>query len=79
MLAARIEQVARARLDDAAEAVPVQQAGQRLGARNPTLRHRVEVVVVQRERDAGIARIGDEGDGILQPVVGGAVGVEGEA
>jgi hypothetical protein len=37
------------------------------------------VVVIEGERDAVVARLGDEGESVVEAVVGGAVGVVGEA
>ncbi len=79
VLLARIEQVARAGLDHAAQAEIAQEVGKSGRAPLPPRFHRVEVVVVERQRDAVVARVGDQPHRVVQAVVGRAVGVVGEA
>ena len=79
VLAARVEQEARPCLDDAAEPPRAELARQRLGPPHPAFRQRVEMLEVERQRHAVVAGLGDQRDGIAEPVVGRAIGVVGEA
>ena len=68
VLGAGVEQVARAGLDDRAEFQPAQAPGQLLRLRLPLLGERVEMVVVEGQGYAGIARLGHQHQGIVEPV-----------
>ncbi len=50
-----------------------------LGSRDPALLHRVEVMMIERQRHAVIAGIRDDRDCIRQPVVRRAIRVVGKA
>ena len=79
MLVARVEQVARAGLDHRTQSERPQQRADALRLACPIVGKGIEVVVIQRQRDAVIPRIRNQVQRIVEPVVGGAVGVVGEA
>ncbi|GJE41972.1 hypothetical protein AEGHOMDF_1142 [Methylobacterium soli] len=79
VLVLRIEEEAGPRLDHGAEAEALQAARHPLGLPRPFLREGVEMVDVEGERHAVISGLGDQLEGVVQPVVGGPVGVVGEA
>ena len=70
VLAARVEREAGAGLDHARELELVEQPPQRRGAAAHARRVGVEVDVVERERDAAVAAVGEQPDGVLEPVAG---------
>src|SRR5690606_22517621 len=79
VLAPRVEDVPRAGLDGDGEAEPLEQ---RRGLRDPAGepgRERVEVLVVEGEGDALVPELGDDGEGVRQPVVGEPVRPVGQA
>ena len=78
VLGARVEQEARAGLDDGAEAEPVETAAQRPGVALPGLGEGIEMVVVERQGDAGVAGFGHEVERVRQAMAAAAVGVVGE-
>ena len=74
VLAARVEREARAGLDDAREPELVEQRAQRRRARAHQRRVGVEVDVVERERDAVVAAVGEQPQRVLEPVADEPVG-----
>ena len=78
VFAAQVEDEARAGLDYAAHPVAGQLPGQSRDAHRQFGRARVEVVDVECECHAAITEIGEDLDGVLEPVVGEAVGVVAE-
>ncbi len=78
VLAVRVEQVPRAGLDDAPQPEPVQQPGDVLGLLDHVVGVRVEVVVVEGERDGGVAEVGDHPQRVVEAVVGEPVGAVAE-
>ena len=74
VLAARVEREAGAGLHDAGELELVEQPPQRGGAAAHAGRVGVEVDVVERQRDAAVAAVGEQPDGVLEPVAGQPVG-----
>jgi hypothetical protein len=79
VLAPRVEQVSRAGLDHHREVEPAQQIGGAGNLPGGVRRERVQVVMIQRERHAGVAELGDHRERVGQPVVGEAVGAVAEA
>ena len=77
MFLARIEEEMRTCFDDDPEAQRIHALSQVPRIPLPIGRHRVEVVVVEREGDAVVAGRGDQGQGIVEPVPRGPVGVVG--
>ena len=77
VLGARVHEVARAGLDDDAEAELVAPRAHPLGPRRSVVGERVEVLHVEGERDAVVARVGEQRERVVEPVVGQAVGVVG--
>lgn len=73
VLAARVEDVAGARLDGDAEAVPVEDARHLPGAGGQVGDQGVQVHVVEGEADAVVAQVGEDREGVLQAEVGQAV------
>ena len=78
MLAARIEQKTRPRLDDTAQPMFLQQSTNLGRALGQIGLERIENVMVQCQGDAAIAQIRDDRQGIFEPVMGEAVGVVAE-
>ncbi len=68
MLGARVEQEARPRLDDATQLAGAQEVGHLAGPAGQLRGVGVEVVDVEGQRDAVVARVGHEGDRVLQAV-----------
>ncbi|CAM5259011.1 hypothetical protein SANTM175S_02063 [Streptomyces antimycoticus] len=79
MLAPGVENVPGAGLDRDAEAEPLEVAGDAAGAGGEVRGERVEMHMVEGQRDAVVAEVGEEGEGIGQAEVGQAVGAVGEA
>ncbi|WP_419808755.1 hypothetical protein [Sphingomonas sp.] len=78
VLVARVQQMARAGLDHAAQLEPIEQPADAVDLASSLVRERVEMIVIQRQRDAVRLRVGDQ-QGVVQPVVRRAVGASGEA
>ena len=74
VLAPRVEYVAGAGLDGDAQAEFVQSAGEFVCAGSEVGGQRVQVHVVERQTDAVVAEVGEEGEGVVQAEVGQAVG-----
>ena len=69
VLAAGVEQEARARLEDDGEAELLQPGGERVHAGGEVAGERVEVQVVERERDAVVAVVREQGERVVEPVL----------
>ena len=67
---AAVEHEARVRLDDAREPELVEPRAEALGAGPQARGQRVEVHVVEGERDAVVARVAQELQRIVEPVLG---------
>ena len=74
MLAPGVEHVAGAGLDDDGEAVPVELPGDRGGPTGEVRRERVEMHVVEGQRDPVVAEVGEQGERVGQPEVDQPVG-----
>ena len=79
VLGARIEQEARAGLDHRAEAKGIEAMAQGQGVGLPTIGERIEVMVVQRERDAAVAGVGHHIERVTEAMAATPVRVVGEA
>ena len=75
MLAAGVEQEPRPGLDDAAQLVALEGLPDAADLAREVVAERVERVDVQRQRDAAVAQLREDRQGVLEPVVGEAVGV----
>ncbi len=75
MLAARVEQEAGAGLDHQGQPELLRQRADAGGPGGQVRAEGVQVVVVERERAAVVAEVGDQAQGVVEPVVGEAVGV----
>lgn len=74
VLAPGVEEVGGAGLDRHVESVPGQVPGDRVHPPGQVVRVRVEVTVVEGERDAVVAEVGEDREDVAEPVVGEAVG-----
>ncbi len=79
MFGARIKQEARAGLNHRTEPQALEPVREHLRPSLPALLERIEMVVIECQRDAVVSSIGNKGDGILEPMVGGPVRVVREA
>lgn len=79
MLAARVEDIARTCLHGDVQPERVQSARCAAGAGGDVRGERVEVHVVERQSDAVVAEIGQQGERVVEAQIGEAVGAVAEA